>query len=97
MIRIHSCLPSRNHMKAGWLKLVRFPSHSPLPTRLCLLCRFAQKLHSLDRDVFYVADPISSIRAERFLRFFGGHARSRPQTRSSWISIQIKSDAADPS
>ena len=32
------------------------------PSRLCLLCRFAQKLHSLDRDVFYVADPISSIR-----------------------------------
>src|SRR5437016_14202450 len=27
------------------------------PSRLCLLCRFAQKLHSLDRDVFYVAYP----------------------------------------
>src|SRR5947208_7469738 len=28
------------------------------PSRFCLLCRFAQKLHSLDRHVFYVADPI---------------------------------------
>jgi hypothetical protein len=25
-----------------------------------------------DRDVFYVADPISSIRAERFFGFFAG-------------------------
>src|SRR5438876_6183283 len=31
------------------------------PPRLCLLCRFSQTLHSLNRDVFYVADPISSI------------------------------------
>ncbi len=33
---------------------------------------FPKTLHSLDRDVFYVDDPISSIRAERFLRFFAG-------------------------
>src|SRR6266513_3162321 len=34
------------------------------PSRLCLLCRFAQKLHSLDRDVFCVANPISSIETQ---------------------------------
>src|SRR5207248_8928187 len=32
------------------------------PPRLCLLCRFPQTLHSLTRDVFYVAFPKSSIR-----------------------------------
>jgi hypothetical protein len=28
-----------NMMAQKYLKLVRFPAHSPLPTRLCLLCR----------------------------------------------------------
>ena len=33
------------------------------PPWLCLLCRFPQTLHSLTRDVFYVAFPKSSIRS----------------------------------
>jgi hypothetical protein len=36
------------------------------PSRLCLPCRFPQTLHSLTRDVFYVADPLSAIRALAF-------------------------------
>jgi hypothetical protein len=42
------------------------------------------QLHSLhaqilgDRDVFYVADPVSSIRSERFLRFFA-RTHDRPK------------------
>jgi hypothetical protein len=36
-------------------------SLAAIPLRLCLLCRFPQKLHSLNRDVFYVTDPISFI------------------------------------
>ena len=35
---------------------------------------FPKTLHSLTRYVFYVDDPISSTRAERFLRFFAGRA-----------------------
>src|SRR5439155_5884680 len=31
------------------LKLGRVPASSPLPSRLCLLCRFSQKLHSTSR------------------------------------------------
>ncbi len=40
------------------LKLARFPLSLVATSRLYLLCRFAQKLHSLSRDVFYVADPV---------------------------------------
>src|SRR4029077_9586593 len=43
------------------LKLVRFPPHSPLPIAALPSMSLSQTLHSLDRDVFYVADPISSI------------------------------------
>ena len=45
------------------LKLVRFPAHSPLPTAALPSMSLSQKLHSLDRDVFYVAFPTRSIRA----------------------------------
>src|SRR4029450_10342497 len=31
------------------LDLGRVPASSPLPSRLCLLCRFSQKLHSTSR------------------------------------------------
>jgi hypothetical protein len=41
-IEIDSCAPA--HLKLG-----RVPASSPLPSRLCLLCRFSQKLHSTSR------------------------------------------------
>ncbi len=39
---LDSCAPAQ-------LKLGRVPASSPLPSRLCLLCRFSQKLHSTSR------------------------------------------------
>src|SRR5437667_885449 len=44
----------------------RLHSHR-YPPRLCLLCRFPQTLHSLTRDVFFVADssvPFATRRSE---------------------------------
>src|SRR5438105_2375567 len=66
------------------LKLARFPTCSPLPSRLYLdrshfpsaCASYLAALPSTraipNRDVFCVADPISSIRSERLLRLFAG-------------------------
>src|SRR5439155_3316025 len=42
-------LPSFDSCAPAHLKLGRVPASSPLPSRLCLLCRFSQKLHSTSR------------------------------------------------
>src|SRR5438067_13653822 len=47
------------------------------PPWLCLLCRFPQPLHSLTRDVFYVAFPKISIRPVG-LRVYVTHLPSAP-------------------
>jgi len=45
------------------LKLGRVPASSPLPSRLCLLCRFSQKLHSTSRFCPSMSlAPVGSIR-----------------------------------
>jgi len=54
---IDSCAPAH-------LKLVRFPARSPLPSRLYLLCRFSQKLHSTSRFAHLCrAPPVGSVRS----------------------------------
>jgi hypothetical protein len=57
-IEIDSCAPAH-------LKLVRVPGLSPLPSRLCLLCRFSQKLHSTCRFAHLCRTPP----AAPFVRF----------------------------
>src|SRR5206468_5088776 len=52
-----SCAPAH-------LKLVRFPARSPLPSRLYLLCRFSQKLHSTSPFAHLCrAPPVGSVRS----------------------------------
>src|SRR5262249_3468166 len=42
-------LPSMSMVPSAPLKLARCPTHSPLPSRLCLLCCWSRQLHSLFR------------------------------------------------
>ena len=51
------------------LKLVRFPPHSPLPIAALPSMSLPSKLHSLDRDVFYVASPLRSMHPSAFASF----------------------------
>src|SRR4030095_11337606 len=64
------------------------------PSRLCLLCRFPQKLHSLDRDVFYLAHPARSIDPFYFLietRSLPTLTRSYPRRFTFYVADPVSS------
>ena len=72
-IQIDSCAPAHfdlsvfPSMSLASPRLRSFASQLTCryPSRLCLLCRFPQKLHSLHRDMFYACHDVASAKAGR--------------------------------